>query len=523
MAVSDRELRQAVERLDAEIETVGARLDQELAALRARCTALEAHAVTQAARLTALEDKAKVLEAAVAQLSADVDQLEDGYEALSDRVTVLEGEPQPPPPPPPGTRAILTQADFAYLGHYTLPGITGPYHLNYGQGFTWRRVGGKLRFLVGAYYRGTDCDLAVLEFEPPSAFGQPCNLVNTWPNVVFPEGFGAPGGGAWNGFLWDEPEQVLWSTSAVAYPNDEQQAWTRSIMCRKLNGDGTVSGVRGWWGLHGVGNRRLYGGGLRVPKWFQDAYGAGPYAWGFGGSASRAFQGLTISVGPTLYATRDPRSNPDRTNLLPFQTLMDHGAGAVSQDWYAQGRPTAYDRGVRNALVKNEMEAAWQSPAPDGLGRWTVEDRCDAAFWVDGPNKHGLVLVPSFASGRLWYELSEPHCEQRSAEIQVFDPAHLGEVARGSRPPWNVKPSSRWPILLPGWVEAPSTQHLPVQHLPVTLPGLDPHKPPQKVGCPWGTVSGAGYDPSTSQTFVCTTWNDEADMRGRIHVYAVSA
>ncbi len=38
------------------------------------------------------------------------------------------------------------------------------------------------------------------------------------------------------------------------------------------------------------------------------------------------------------------------------------------------------------------------------------------------------------------------HCERQSAEIQVYDPNMLGQVAQGTRAVWDTKPTNRWEI-----------------------------------------------------------------------------
>lgn len=56
--------------------------------------------------------------------------------------------------------------------------------------------------------------------------------------------------------------------------------------------------------------------------------------------------------------------------------------------------------------------------------------------------------MPTVHTGNVWYQNSTLNWQGRTAEIQVFDPAHLGEVAEGRRAPWNVKPSRIW---RPSW------------------------------------------------------------------------
>jgi hypothetical protein len=127
---------------------------------------------------------------------------------------------------------------------------------------------------------------------------------------------------------------------------------------------------------------------------------------------------------------------------------MDHSGGTLGADWYASGHPTSFDRGVRNSDVKNDYDTPnWQSPAPDGLGRWTWGDsNWNTGTWIETPTRFGFITVPKLCNGRTWYETSTLHCERQSAEIQVFDPRMLGEVALGTRASWNTYPASRWEI-----------------------------------------------------------------------------
>jgi hypothetical protein len=149
---------------------------------------------------------------------------------------------------------------------------------------------------------------------------------------------------------------------------------------------------------------------------------------------------------------------------------MDHGSGTRFDDWYADRAPTSFDRGIRNRDVINYYDggdpranpataptglpqgrAGWLSPAPDGVGRWVWGDsNHNTGMWIDTSRKHGFVTVPSFSSGRAWYGNSTLNTERMTFEMQVFDPTHFGEVIRGIRQPFNVQPSNRWPLTLPG-------------------------------------------------------------------------
>ena len=153
--------------------------------------------------------------------------------------------------------------------------------------------------------------------------------------------------------------------------------------------------------------------------------------------------GLGVSMGPTFYAIPEPTAYA--AGDIPtsaFKTIMDHSGGTTGADWYASGKPTSFDRGVRNSDVKNDYDTpGWQSPAPDGLGRWTWGDsNWNTGAWIETPTRFGFITVPKLCNGRTWYETSTLHCERQSAEIQVFDPRELGEVALGTRASWNTYP-----------------------------------------------------------------------------------
>jgi hypothetical protein len=191
-----------------------------------------------------------------------------------------------------------------------------------------------------------------------------------------------------------------------------------------------------------------------IPPAFQAETGCGPYGAGWGGYHSLMNQCLTpVSLGGVFYALSDPHAFADGSLLTAgkYKVGMDHSSGSVSRDWYPQGSPSAYDRGVREATCKNDYDGGnWLSPAPDGKGRQPWGDSYyNCGMWIDGPTKHGFVAILSSGTGRVWYEASNLHSEGRAFEIQIFDPVHLGECMAGTRPPWAVQPTSNWSVTLP--------------------------------------------------------------------------
>ncbi|MCC7126387.1 MAG: hypothetical protein IT178_16175 [Acidobacteria bacterium] len=341
---------------------------------------------------------------------------------------------------------LLTQDDFEYLGYYRIEGgELGELH--YGQGFTHRYVDGRLRFLTLSFFGNVPGGgYHLVEVEAPPLGETTARVATHWPDI-----FGASGitgnNGAWMGLWFEAAQDRLWTTWAVDYPDAEAEGFTKSLLVRHLNDDGTVDDVRGPWGLEGVQQRAIYGGVAPVPSWFQTRYGVGPYVVGWGGYASR--MSIGVSLGPTAFAIPEPTTIDNGVDIpsAQFTTLADHRGGTRDDDWFLHGTPEAFDRGVRNADVVNDYDTGWQSPAPDGLGRWVWGDSAwNTGVWIDAPERHGFILVPKFNQGRVWYETSTLHAEGQTNEVQVFDPSHLGDVVEGRRAPWQVKPVTRWDL-----------------------------------------------------------------------------
>ena len=398
----------------------------------------------------------------------------------------------------------LGQADFQYAGYYMVPNGGSFSELNYGEGFTHRYVNGQLRFLTMSFYGNTPSGgHQLIEFAPPSAVGGTVGgITNHWGDI-FP-GPAAGVKGDYYGLWYDQAKNRLWTTSAIDYPDDVQAQYTRAIVTRTLNDDGTVSDVKGYWGLEGVQQRRIYGGVTAIPQWFQDQYNVGPYGVGWGGYASRMMLGT--SMGPTFYAIPDPANYASLTDIptSDFKTLMDHGSGTRATDWYADGQPTTFDRGVRNSDVDNtyDYNTWWKSPAPDGLGRWVWGDSAyNTGNWIETPSRQGFVIVPKFSSGETAYARGMLNCERQTAEIQVFDPNMLGQVAQGTRQVWDTPPADRWDITA-------DMTPLGLGH------GIEGDRP---VGGP----GGATYDPLTRTLYVYCMWG--TNLNSYILMYKIDA
>ncbi|HWW87553.1 MAG TPA: hypothetical protein VNZ26_28335 [Vicinamibacterales bacterium] len=436
----------------------------------------------------------------------------------ANRVRELEAQSRPNPPQnlrivaDAGTGAsasgsVLQTSDLSYAGYYDLARGLGGTLPEWGQGFTFRYVNGQLRFFTCGLMNGGLC---LIEFAAPSALGGlVTDVTGSWSSIA--------DGGNHLGLWWEEAHQRLWATVAPDYPDNAGTVDVHAITTRTLNPDGTYSDVHGPVGLTGVGTRAIYGGAQPVPSWFQQQYGVGPYVVGFGGYTSRMAQGLACSMGPSCFAMPDPASIADQTSN--FKSLLDYRSGTTTLDWYAQGHPTTFDRGVRNSDVINYYDngdprqnpstpptvppaasAQWVSPAPDGLGRFIWGDSFNnTGCWIDTPNKRGLLLVASLGSGNAYYMSSQGYTDRKSFEVQIFDPADLGKAAQRRVSPWLVRPASRQVITLPG-LGGPNNSGI----------------------APAGGVGGAAYDPMTKLLYLYGVWMNDT-IQNRIYVYQVNA
>ncbi len=366
---------------------------------------------------------------------------------------------------PPSPRSLISQSDVTLLGTFDIQG-NAAVDLNYGMGFTHRYDNGVLKFMCYTYNGG---NLQLVEFNKPS-FGNTINVVSrNWGNI---NGSFHNGPGYWRNLWWDTEKDGLWSTAGGDYPDAAGLIDPKTLVFRKLNSNGTVSGVRGIFGIPNIGGRATYGGIRKVPQWFQAQNGVGKYLVGFGGYTSLMAQTLKSSMGPFFATISDPTVLADNANIPinEVHVLADHRSGSTANDWYGLGTPSTHDRGVRNTDVINYFDggdprnnpstppsvppvsgAKWLSPSPDGLGRWVWGDsNWGCGEWIDNDagtrSKHGIITVGTFYSGKAYYMTSTLWCDRRTAEIQVFNPAHLAEVKAGTRAPWNVKPVNRWEI-----------------------------------------------------------------------------
>lgn len=391
-------------------------------------------------------------------------------------------------PPPPG-QALLSTADFAYLGHYDVPGTVAT---NSSQGLTHRYVGGELRLMT---LQGSTIRELLLAGK---SYGQALALGRTWAGIG---GFAVSGD--YKAIWWEEARQRLWTNAARSYTSVVQPT---QIYTRTLNDDGTTANLRGPMTLNGKHDRRVFGGAKAVPAWFQQQYGVDAYVVGWGGGTSLIMNGGGASCGPVMYTLPDPDAYQPNV-AIPTRTLMDFA-------------PANQRRGARITVPINYMDGGdprgsnastppttppgpgqlFPSPRPDGRSWWTA---CDSYWgtinWIDLPDKRGVVAVLSAWSDKVYYMSSDVHCDNMKFELHVFDPATLGEVAAGTRQPHQVEPASMVEVLLPGLTNQGHKTHM----------------------TPGASISGATFDPIGRRLYLFGAGIHAFTATSRVYVFQV--
>jgi hypothetical protein len=381
----------------------------------------------------------------------------------------------------------LSPSDFAYKGYYDIQ--TYGNDTTYMRSLTSRYVNGQLRLLTLTHTG------ILQEFALPSAFGQKITATtNQW-------NLGSAGVTSdFTGIWYDSANQRLWVTSSIDY-GDSGTYYPTRISTVTLNNDGTVGNVK-TVSLQNIDSKRIYGGVVPVPAWFQQQYGCGPYAVGFGGYTSLMAQTSKASLGPELICIPDI-ANYSNGAVIPssaFKVLLDYSSTG--------------DRGVRATIPQNYFDggdsrqnpssrpssppvstASWLSPNSQGLG-WMVwgDSYYNTGMWIDGSTKQGFVAIASLCKGSCWYQTSTLAFDDRQYELHIWDGSSLNNGLE-------THPTSMTEIAPPR--------------------GTNP--------CIWGgnvpecNISGATYDPNTQTMYLVNYPGGSDAYTGRIYAYSVNA
>jgi hypothetical protein len=219
--------------------------------------------------------------------------------------------------------------------------------------------------------------------------------------------------------------------------------------------------VMGWW-------KSYWAGVTRLPQWFADRYTGGrSWALGFGGYYSIC---APTSRGPALGAMFKPDTLTDTLDLLP----MLHYTGS--------------DKALRDGDYIPANVGFWNDlPSAPWAGYYTYGDISRAGAFIDLPNKKGLVMFNSLATGRVSYDYGGWNTAVLYDYWYFYDIRDIGSAARGDT--------------------GHGVQPVSCQRLRV----------PDSIGIPYG----AYYDPSDSLLYVYVNRVNQ-DLAPLVHVFAVT-
>jgi hypothetical protein len=373
-------------------------------------------------------------------------------------------------------RAVLTQADFEYLGAFALPREACGRSTAFGaSGLALRHgAGGKLQFFTGSHRHGGD---AIYEFDFPG-FGKDATK---YPQAKILKEYGVEiyGGfkkikkgketGQTHGITFDERRSRFYFSYGSWYnvPDDNEP----SLGYAQFQDDKITEQVGPWRADAKVANnQRIRGGTVILPDWFATNYTDGRrLAVGFGGYYSGV---SACSRGPFLAAAKEPNDSDTELDVLP---LINH----TEKNW-----------GERDTDYKSEVD--WSPNPKNGVGFWGLYDEIfGACVWIDLPDKHGLLYASNMGHGRVWYEVSERWAERLEIWWWIYNPKDLADVALGKKQPHEPRPKF-WKV-----------DYQPRQHRPEN--------------------TGLAFDPETRTLFVIAqqTMKDGLEYFPVVHGYRI--
>lgn len=397
-------------------------------------------------------------------------------------------------PRTPVNKAVLTAADFSFVGAFRLPFNVNGQDAGYGRGLAHRYVNGELRFLTMTLPN----NVYEVAF-PGTTLNAPYPLAQTaryWGDVYHGkrqlDGGASRESGVW-GLYWDAPDHRLYWSYGDGY--NAVSANDPSIGYSTLNDQNGTSQAAGAWRFAGRGCKATMGGITPIPRWFADAYcGGRRLGAGFGGYFSIVGVG-PAHLGPALcaFAPPDLAINPNLSTLA-FNDLVGYPFNLTPY--------TAPDRCHRDTDYTNEFDG-WNPR--DGVGYFSWTDYIwQGAVWIDTPTKHGLVYFPTLGNGRTWYQNSTLNATRASHWWFVYDPADLARVAQGQKQQWEIQPRNTWRVNYPGMLNP--------------LPGWSDE--------PRNMITGVTFDPATGHLYIAVRFGWATGGAGEnghtIYVYKVN-
>jgi hypothetical protein len=343
------------------------------------------------------------------------------------------------------SKQLLTQADFKYIGAFSLPAATpSGVDATFGIGLTHRYVNGELHLLVGGWNPQLVYEVRVPNPSLTAPFPQ-AQAVRDWGDVTGSKRYTGSGNSQIYGLYWDEPDKRLyWSYGDnynVAYFDDP------SVGYSTLDDTNGVATPIGAWKFTGRGQKLAMGCVFPIPQWFADLYTGGKQ---LGAGCGGYFSGVqNISAGPALTAFSPPNiaTQPDRSSLT-FTNLVGYPTDPQNVG-VAYSTP---DRCHRDTDYYGDGSSWIAWPPKSGIGYWTALDVLNqGGTWIDLPDKHAVMYFPQLGNGHVWYT-SGMHlsADRFSHWWYLYDPADLAKVAQGQKQQWEIQPVAEWPIQYPG-------------------------------------------------------------------------
>jgi hypothetical protein len=349
-------------------------------------------------------------------------------------------------------RAVLTRADFEYLGSFAPPKAAianpagGKWSTGYGfGGIALRRVDNQLRFFATTHvYSGS----LVYEMNYPGLSktdGQwpAASIVREWGDVyqgrkILNTKLGNDecagedntlSGAAWtHGLHWDEQlERLYWSYGNWyngGHCNNPALGFT-TFKNDQITAHGPFTASQG----NGEHAQMMRGGTLRIPQWFADRYlGGRNLGVGFGGYYSIIAEG---SQGPSLFAINAPSTTDTKLEVKP---LLNFPGGKKAT------RNTDYFLGQD---ANGNKHPTWDKDPENGTGFYTAADTVEgAAIWLETPTKQGLVYFPRLGHGRIGYDEGSITWQRQKQWWTIYHPKDLVSVTEGRTQAWEVAPAS---------------------------------------------------------------------------------
>ena len=466
------------------------------------------------------------------------------------RATLAALEGVPIDPTPPAARTVLTLDDFTYLGWAGLPldepGVT---RFGFSTGaLSGRVVDGQLRLIITGAQADTGWNDPVYEVAWHGA-GTRCSLVANWGDVTCGRRVSAAGNPMpIHGLLWDpRTQQLLW-TCLDQY--NVIGAHDPCLGASTLSENGVTAA--GPWRLEDHA-QRVGGYLVALPEWFEtqldQRFGAGaPIGSGNASAAWGAF--MAAFALPPPNTPPDGPSDPSHITIPTTHLIysdLDHPQPREHDvdecGWTHYGETDAYgDQPQWNPVQDGRgctphEELCGESHRP--FTTFTPIDNISAAAWIDGPTKHGLVMIgqlartmPDYAGeygslGRchVWYGPAQqfgvhklcahgqndtryghagtgPSTTTMQSSLFIYDPAELAKVVSGEVSP----------VVLPPAVDAADLSLIAHQGTPF----------PQLVTGGFCVYGGAWYEPTSELLFVSAVAAEwQGEWRPVIHAFQV--